>query len=344
MKKKFFIIITVFIVILILIFSMVFDSLYSSNIRIEKQKTFIDIPKKIDTDSLSIILSPYLISKNKFKLALMLKRFKQPKPGRYLLVDKMSNNELINKLRIGTQLEVNVTFNNKNSLEELAGYISHLIEPDSISLLEVMKDENFITKNGFTKENILLMYIPNTYRMYYNTTAEGFRNKMLKEYHRFWNTERKELAKKNNLTPIEVGILASIIQKETIIEKELPRIAGVYINRLKRKELLRADPTVVYAYQQRYGKDLIIRRVLNKHLKVDSPYNTYKYSGLPPGPISMPDIQSIEAVLHFEKHNFLYFVADFNKPGYHIFTRTFKEHNRYARTYRSNLNKSRIFK
>ena len=321
----------------------VYSSLFTSNIQVSKSKQTIDVPAGIDLDSLTKILSPWLKSTGKFRLAARIKRFSKPKQGRYVLTPHMTNNELINQLRIGKRQIVNVTFNNRNSLPELAGAVSRQIQPDSLNLLRNMRNKNFIKQKGFNKENVLLMYLPNTYKMYYNTGAQKFKEKMWKEYQKFWNDKRKKLARKQGLTPIEAGILASIIQKESTKKEELPRIAGVYLNRLRKNMLLQADPTVVYAYKQKYGKDLVIKRVLNKHKAVDSPYNTYKYPGLPPGPVCMPDIQAIEAVLHPEKHNYLYFVADFDKPGYHVFSKSLKEHNRHARRYHRNLNQSGIF-
>jgi len=340
MKKKY-IIALVFILGILSGVYLMNKTLYAPNVSTEK--TYIDIPDKTDFDTLIQILSPYLKSKPSFKLASKIKRFSKPKTGRYLLKKGMSNNELINMLRIGKRLEVNVTFNNKNYLDDLAGAISRQIAPDSLSLLQAMRDKNFIRENGFTKDNTLLMYIPNTYRMYYNTGAKQFRKKMLDEYHKFWNDKRIALAKKQGLTPVEAGILASIIQKESTKTSELPRIAGVYLNRLKKGMLLQADPTVVYAYQQKHGRDLVIKRVLNKHKDIESPYNTYKHTGLPPGPICMPDIQSIKAVLHPEKHHYYYFVADFDKPGYHIFSKSLSEHNRHAQNYHTHLNRNKIY-
>ncbi len=331
--------------ILALALSFVVNSiLFTPNIQLKKDNIYIDVPQNIGIDSLTKILKPYIKSPQTFKLAAKIKRFKKPRPGRYEIRNLMNNNQLINRLRIGQKLEVAVTFNNQNSLPDLAGWISRQIAPDSLSLLSAMTDPDFLKSKGFTPDNALLMYIPNTYKLYFNTSPKKFRQKMWQEYQKFWNDKRKAQAKKQGLTPIEAGILASIIQKESTKSSELPRIAGVYLNRLKKGMLLQADPTVVYAYQQQYGKDLIIKRVLNKHKAVDSPYNTYKYAGLPPGPIAMPDIRSIEAVLNPEKHHYLYFVADFNKPGYHIFSKTLTQHNRHARIYHNNLNRNNIYR
>ncbi len=313
--------------------------LFIPNVKLDKQYIFVDIPPQTNLDSLTRILTPYIKSRATFKLAAKIKRFRKPHPGRYRLINMMNNNNLINTLRIGKKVEVSLTFNNKNSLAELAGAVSHQIEPDSLSVLKSLSDPEFITAKGFTKDNALLMYIPNTYKFFYNTTPEKFREKMWQEYEKFWHKKRLNKAKQIGLTPIQVGILASIIQKESTKPSELPRIAGVYLNRLKKGMLLQADPTVVYAYKQKYGQNLVIKRVLNKHKAVNSPYNTYKYIGLPPGPISMPDIQSIEAVLNAEKHPYYYFVADFNRPGYHLFSKTLSDHNRKASRYHQNLNK-----
>ncbi len=321
----------------------VYTALYQSNIQFSEEKAFVDLAKHANYDSLLVKLTPYLKSVTKFKTASKIKRFSRVHPGRYLIKNGMSNNELINMLRIGKQVEIKVTFNNQNSLEDLAGALSRQIAPDSVHLLETMLNKDFIRKNGFNPNNALLMYVPNTYRVFYSISAEKFRKKMLNEYKLFWNKERMQKAKDLGLTPLEVGILASIVQQESNIQKERPRIAGVYLNRLKDNWLLQADPTVKYAYQQQYGKDLVIKRVLNKHKEMDSPYNTYKYTGLPPGPICMPDIVSIDAVLNPEKHSFYYFVADFDKPGYHTFSKSLSEHNRHANTYHRSLNRQGIY-
>jgi len=342
MKRKHIIII----IITGLIFSVFFalnSIMFIPNVKLNKAKVYIDIPKGIDIDSLSGILKPYIKSRATFKLASKIKRFKHPISGRYEIKEAMNNNSLINLLRIGKRAEINLTFNNQNSILALAGAVSRQIAPDSVELFEVMSDKDWIKNHHFTTDNILLMYIPNTYRMYYHTSPEQFRDKMWREYQKFWNDKRKAKAQKLGLTPIQVGVLASIIQKESTKRSELPRIAGVYLNRLKKGMLLQADPTVVYAYKQKNGQDLVIKRVLNKHKAIDSPYNTYKYAGLPPGPICMPDVQSVKAVLNPENHKYLYFVADFNKPGFHLFSKSLSEHNRRANSYHNSLNQQGIY-
>ena len=344
MKKKLILLIALLTIIFFSVLFVVNAILYTPNIKVEDKNAYILLEKKLPLDSLIEKISPYLQSKSTFKWGAKIKRFKAAKPGKYKLTDKMNNNHLINILRIGKQEEVNLTFNNQNSLEDLAGVVSTYLAPDSLDFISAMKDKSFLEKNKFTTENALLIYLPNTYRFYYNTSPEKFRKKMKEEYKKFWNRERIEKAKKIGLTPIQVGILASIIQQESTKQEELPVIAGVYLNRLKENWLLQADPTIKYAYQQKYGKDLVIKRVLNKHKEVDSPYNTYLYKGLPPGPICMPDIPSIDAVLNYKKHNYYYFVADMKRPGYHQFSTNLKDHINKANSYHSSLNKLGIYK
>ncbi len=344
MNKKIFIIFSLFI---IGIFSGMFilnALLYTPNIHIKEKPQYIYLENKTPLDSLVKILHPYLQNTSTFRWASKIKRFSGAKAGKYKLIDRMNNNNLINMLRIGKQEEVNVTFNNQNSLEDLAGTISKYLAPDSLSFLRSMKDSEFLRDKKFANETALLMYLPNTYRFYYNTSAEKFRNKMWEEYNKFWNKERREKARNIGLTPVEVGILASIIQQESTKKEELPRIAGVYLNRLKDNWLLQADPTLKYAYQKKKGNNLVIKRILNKHKEIESPYNTYKYKGLPPGPICMPDIPSIEAVLQPEKHNYYYFVADMKRPGYHLFSTNLKDHINKANSYHTLLNKLGIYK
>ena len=261
------------------------------------------------------------------------------KPGRYVLKANMNTNTLINKLRIGAQDPVDVVFNNVRLKEELAGKVSKYIWADSLSVLNLFSDEDHIDSLGFNTETYRTMFIPNTYEMYWTTSADEFAVRMHKEYNRFWNEERKQKAVQMNLTLSEVSILASIVQQETIKDEELPKVAGLYVNRLKKGMYLQADPTVKYAVG-----DFSIKRVLNKHLKIDSPYNTYKNAGLPPGPICFPSIKTIDAVLNYEHHNYLYMCAKEDFSGYHSFAATITQHNRNAARYREALNKSGIYR
>jgi len=260
------------------------------------------------------------------------------KPGRYKIEKNMNTNQVVNILRSGLQEPVEVTFNNVRFKEDLAGKVSKYIQADSLEILGLFSDKEKIEAYGFTPETFRAMFIPNTYEFYWTTSAEEFANRMKKEFERFWNEERREKAKEINLTPAEVTTLASIVQAETIKKDELRRVAGLYVNRLKRGMLLQADPTVKYAVG-----DFSLRRILNKHLEIDSPYNTYKYAGLPPGPISFPEPASIDAVLNYEDHNYLYMVARDDFSGYHNFASTLSEHNRNAARYREALNERRIF-
>ncbi|MEO2058650.1 MAG: endolytic transglycosylase MltG [Mesonia sp.] len=264
------------------------------------------------------------------------------KPGRFILKKGMNNNEMINTLRSQNQ-PVSLVFNNQERLEDLAGRIAMQIEADSLSLIETMKDSTFLAENNFKPETALAMYIPNQYQLYWNTSAEIFRNRMLKEYQRFWNEKRKAKAEKIDLTPNEVYTLAAIVQKETAKVDERRRVAGVYMNRYNRGIKLDADPTVIYAVKKKNNDfDTVIKRVLYKDLETDSPYNTYKYAGLPPGPIAMPDISAIDAVLNYEDHDYYYFVANPEKPGYHKFAKTLRQHNNNRQAYVRWINKMGI--
>lgn len=253
------------------------------------------------------------------------------KPGKYAIKKGMNNNDIVNALRVNN-IPVRVSFNNQETLENLAGRIATQIEADSITLVSVFRDSAFLKENDFNADTALGMYIPNSYEFYWNTSAKQFRERMLKEYNRFWTTERLEKAKRMSLTPDQVVALAAIVQKETVKVDERPRVAGVYMNRMKKGMRLQADPTVVYAVKKATGVQL--KRVLNKHLEIDSKYNTYLHTGVPPGPIAMPDISSIDAVLNYEKHGYYYFVANIEKMGYHKFAKTLSQHNINAAAYR----------
>jgi len=234
-------------------------------------------------------------------------------------------------------------FNNQERLENLAGRIATQIEADSISLIKVFKDTVFIKEKKFTLENALSMYIPNKYEFFWNTSAAQFRERMFKEYNRFWSDKRSQKAKEIGLTPNQVITIASIVQKETAKVDERPRVAGVYMNRFKNGWKLDADPTVIYAIKKhRNDWDTVIKRVLYKDLKIDSPYNTYKYATLPPGPIAMPDISSIDAVLNYERHDYYFFVANVQNMGYHKFAKTLTQHNHNKKQYVNWVNKQGI--
>ena len=260
-------------------------------------------------------------------------------PGRYRIQQGMGNNELINLLRSGEQEPVRLTFTNIHTEGQLAGTIASQLETDSLSIMQLLNDEEILQETGLDRSTIKLLFIPNTYEVYWTTSPRQLLNRMQREYRAFWNETRLEKASEIGLSPQEVGVLASIVQRETSKQDEMARIAGVYINRLHRGILLQADPTVVFAHG-----DFSIGRVLNRHLEIDSPYNTYKYAGLPPGPITLPEPAVMDAVLNYEKHNYLYFSAREDFSGYHNFAETYAEHLANARRYRQALNERRIFR
>lgn len=315
---------------------------YGLNIKTGEKKTIIYIPEG----------SSYVQAMDSVKANLQIKNLKAfewiaekknyptlVKPGRYVIDNDLSYTSLINILRSGRQTPVKVTFNNIRTLNELAGKIGRQIYADSSQIINYLSDPENYSKDGFTRDNVISVFIPNTYQFFWNTSAEGLYSRMLKEYRIFWNEERLAKAKEKNLDPVEVAILASIIDDEVRKPDEKPRIAGVYLNRLKRGIPLQACPTIKFALN-----DFTITRVLKKYLEINSPYNTYKHYGFPPGPIGCPTIEGIDAVLNAEKHDYLYFAAKADFSGYHNFSRTLTEHNRYAAEYQRELNKRKIFR
>jgi UPF0755 protein len=259
--------------------------------------------------------------------------------GRYVIESDLSYMQLLDILRSGRQKPVNVTFNNIRTLDQLAGRIGGRIEADSLQIISFLKDESNYSADGFNKATIIAVFIPNTYQFFWNTDAGSLYKRMLKEYNNFWNEERVKKAQEEGLKPIEVSILASIVDDEVAKGAEKPKIAGVYLNRLKIGMPLQSCPTIRFALN-----DFTITRVLKKYLVIESPYNTYKYRGLPPGPVGCPSIQGIDAVLNAEKHDYLYFAAKADFSGTHNFSRTLSEHNRYAAQYQRELDRRKIFK
>lgn len=261
------------------------------------------------------------------------------KPGKYRLKAGTSNRRLINMLKSGNQEPVQVKFATYRLKENFAGRISKLLETDSAELLHLMDSIKYVEQFGFDTSNVYTMFIPNSYEMYWNTPAEKFFSRMHTEYTNFWNAERLQKAERTGLTPVKVSILASIVDAEALHDDEMPTIAGLYLNRYKRGIRLQADPTVIFAAQ-----DFTIRRVLNKHLRISSPYNTYVNAGLPPGPIMMPSIHAIDAVLNHKKHNYLFMCAKEDFSGYHRFAVTQAEHLINARKFQAALNQRNIKK
>jgi UPF0755 protein len=259
------------------------------------------------------------------------------KPGRYQIKRKMNNRELIGLLRSGRQTPLRLTFSNIRTVEQLAGVVGNKIEADSASIAFLFRDEAFQKNYGFNAQSSLSIVIPNTYEFYWNTSAEEFYIRLAKEYKKFWTESRRTKASKIGLTQAEVSALASIVEQETRRNDEKPTIAGVYLNRYRKGWKLKADPTLVYALG-----DFTVRRVLNEYKEIDSPYNTYMYTGLPPGPICMPSVASIDAVLNYQEHNYLFFCARADFSGYHAFANTYAEHLVNARKFQKELNRRNI--
>ncbi len=321
----------------------IYAAIFSPNTTFNNDEAYVYVPTDATYEDVEATFEPLLEDMNSFKQVAERKGYlANIKGGKYAIKKGMNNNDIINSLR-SNNIPVKVAFNNQETLADLAGRISVQLEPDSLTLLSSFDDPEFLKANGFDKNTGLSMYIPNSYEFFWNTSASQFRERMLKEYKRFWNTDRLQKAKALGLKPSEVISLASIVHKETAKVDERPRVAGVYLNRLRKKMLLQADPTVIYALKL-HNKDFdtIIKRVLYKDLEIDSPYNTYKYAGVPPGPITMPDISAIDAVLNPEKHDYYYFVANVENFGYHKFAKTLSQHNRNKAQYIRWINEKNI--
>ncbi len=308
--------------------------IWAENLSLNEAKVDVFIGSEPDFETVLNAVRPYITRMSDFELMARVKRLKEfPKAGRYVLEQGMNNSEIIDVLRSKNE-PILLKFNNQERTEDLAGALARQIEPDSLSLLEAFKDPEFLEAAGVSHDQLLSVFIPNTYEIYWNTDAERFRQRMLGEYKAFWNKNRLKKAKTIGLSPLEVSALAAVVQKESVKVSERPTIAGVYLNRIRRNIPLQADPTVIYA-KKKMDQDFeqVIRRVLYKDLTIDSPYNTYKYKGLPPGPITMPDISSIDAVLNAESHGYYYFVADPERPGFHSFSKSLSEHNAKRKDY-----------
>lgn len=321
----------------------VYSAIFTPNTSFNNEEAFIYIASDASFTSVKESLRPLLNNMETFEQIAQKKGYAANiKGGKYAIKKGMNNNDIINALR-SKNIPVKVAFNNQETLANLAARISAQIEADSTSLLGAFQDADFLKANGFNDDTKLAMYIPNSYEFFWNTTAEKFRDRMLKEYQRFWNEERVAKAKALNLDPHEVVALASIVHKETAKIDERPRVAGLYLNRLRTGMLLQADPTVIYAIKKHQGDfDLVIKRVLYKDLEIDSPYNTYKYAGVPPGPITMPDINAIDAVLNYEEHDYYYMVANVENFGYHKFAKTISQHNQNKVQYVRWINEQKI--
>jgi len=306
----------------------VYGTVLQPNTAFENEEAHLYISSNATFSEVLEDISPLLKDVSSFETLAFRKKYPQNiKSGHYLIQRGMNNNEIINTIR-SKNSPVKIKFNNQERLENLAGHIAKQIDVDSVSLITAFKDTTFLKESGFTKESALGMYIPNTYEVYWDITASDFRDKMLKEYTIFWNETRKQKALETNLSRDQIMSLAAIVQKETAKIDERPRVAGVYLNRIKVGMPLQADPTIIYAKKLAENDfEQTIKRVLYRDLKIESPYNTYINAGVPPGPITMPDISSIDAVLNAENHEYYYFVVDVQRFGYHKFAKSLSQHN-----------------
>ena len=317
----------------------VFIYFFTNNTTFSKKEFYVTIPTGANYDLVQKIIKPFISNYASFEFLANLRKYPENvKSGRFLFKKGMSSFQLVSTLR--HNIPVNLAFNNQERLENLCVRISSQIEPDSTKLLSVFRDSLFLKQNNFNKNNVIALFIPNSYEFYWNISAEKFRDKMLAEYNKFWTEARLAKAKKLNLAPVEVITLASIVHKETVKTDERPTVAKVYLNRLAIGMPLQADPTVIYSLKLRDNNfDQIIKRVLYDDLLIKSPYNTYKISGLPPGPIAMPDISAIDAVLNPANNDYLFFCASVTKFGYHEFASNLAQHGVNRKKYIDWLNK-----
>lgn len=316
---------------------------YTPNVETKGRPTYVLIrenqPYKAVLDSIS--KTGVIVDKLAFAFVAKLMKYDQlVKPGRYELKEGYTNRQLVDDLRRGIQSPLKLTFQNIRLREDLARKLSTTVETRPGEFDSLLSSPSYTKTLGFDTTSILTMFIPNTYELYWNTSAENLMQRMKKEYEKFWTPARDAKRQALGLTRAQVSTLASIVEAEQQQHAdERPRVAAVYLNRLRRGMKLQADPTVVYA-----NKDFTIKRVLNVHLKKDSPYNTYKYNGLPPGPINLPSIASIDAVLNPEEHNYLYFCAKDDFSGYHAFATNEQEHLVNARRYQAALTRTGIMR
>ncbi|MDR0724838.1 MAG: endolytic transglycosylase MltG [Prevotellaceae bacterium] len=306
-----------------------------------RQKTNLYIPSNSSIEEVvDSLLSTKIIKKpDKFLKHIRLSEYSTFKAGHYTVPKNMTYRRLVKMLCLGQQTPVNLVISGSiRTKNRLAGILSKQIEADSLSLLKIFNDSIFLKELGFTPSNSILLFMPNTYNVYWNRDPKQLFKDMKREYDRYWTANRLAQLESSGLTREEAMILASIVVEESSKYDELPDIAGVYINRLRRNMPLQADPTVKYALN-----DFSLRRVLTVHTEFDSPYNTYKYKGLPPGPICVPERRAVDAVLNYKHHDYLYFCAKADFSGYHAFAKTLQQHNQNANAYRNALNRRKIF-
>ncbi len=340
MRKALVLLVVLFAIIGAIIGMVIYDRVYMPNVKVEND-TYIYIKTGATLSDVMQSLQEKQILEDTASFGWVARKKNYANhiyPGRYLIKDGISNNSLVNQLRSGDQSPLQLTFNNVRTKKELAKKVATYIEATEEELLSVLNRAEIWKKYGFNQYTFISMFIPNSYEFYWNTSADGFVKRMAKEYKNFWTEERKAKAKILNLSQSEVSTLASIVQAEQSMKPdERPRVAGLYINRLNIGMRLQSDPTLIFAIG-----DFTIKRVLNKDKLVDSKYNTYQYAGLPPGPINVPEISSIDAVLNYEKHQYLYMCAKADFSYYHNFATNLRQHNVYAAQYQRELSRRRI--
>lgn len=341
--KKYFVIIVVMVTLCTSVLGIIaYLKFFSPVVRnIDINDPYVYIPTGSDfTDVAAILKKKKLISNvNNFTwLAKQMKYVNHIKPGKYKLHNGMSNKEIVEILRAGRQESVKLSINNIRKLDGLALLISLKLEADSNSIVKLFSDSVYLSQHGFNTYNSISVIIPNTYEFYWNTSAEEFFERMLREYKKFWTDNRLKMASDLGLDPKQVSVVASIVEKETRQKDEKPILAGIYLNRLEQGWKLEADPTLIYA-----ANDFTIKRVLNIHKQIDSPYNTYLNFGLPPGPICTPSIESIDAVLNRKKTGYMFLCAR-RFSGYHNYAANYREHMRNARVFQAALDRRGIKK
>jgi UPF0755 protein len=316
---------------------------YASNVVVtDEQKHFVYIDRDDSADSVMYKIEQEAVVQDMQSFRKMAQQSgyaQSVRTGRYLLEDGMSNTRLLRVLQRGYQTPLRVTFNNIRTSEMLAGRLAKQLMVDSLEILSSLRDDSTMADFGLDAATALSLFLPDTYELYWNIEVNELLQYMSKHHQRFWTEERLEKAKNIGLTPVQVSILASIVEEETNYSPEKATVAGLYINRLHRGMLLQADPTIKFALQ-----DFALRRVLDRHKETDSPYNTYLYTGLPPGVIRMPSAGGIDAVLNYERHNYIYMCAKEDFSGAHNFAVSLSEHNRNAARYQAALNRLKIYR
>jgi len=324
--------------------SLIYWALFLPNTS-NQEAVIVYIPSNSDFETVVHNLEPYLKNQQTFDWVAQLKKYPQTiKPGKYEIPANTTNWDLVNLLRSGRQQAVKVTFNNLKSLPQFCGVVAKQLEFDSIACWEAFTNPEFLQSQQLDLKTAKALILPNTYEFYWATSAENFRDRMVREHQNFWTEERIAKAKALNLNPVEVATLASIVEKETAQRDEMPIIAGLYLNRLRKGIKLQSDPTVIFGIGEALGRDTVVRRVLYQHLAFPSPYNTYLNFGLPPAPITIPDGRTLDAVLNAAQHNYIFMCANPDKPGYHSFAVNDQQHALNKKKYTNWLSQQGIYR